>query len=303
MFFSVNSRRAIWSMVFVIGSLSVLSGCKSVYRGYGAESSDHGPYQPYSGEPPLNTPALHEPLPELSPVPPLPGAGHSVPPEPLPSPVPPAPAEASRPQSETVEPDAQPVSQSKSFWSRFSARATSGSSIPSGPLPKVRPGRHAAIASSPVSNLATLIGGTPSIFGTNAMAQGIDGTPPGGFHASDNFAGLMKSQPVETVSSPAVRSGLALPALGSSLSKADAIGPMITPLQEPNSTSGGVIEAWPYRSQPATIPGFVQKNASPPPLQGLPVAPSNETPFGSLKPAPAAVQDQATVPSLLPPGS
>lgn len=302
MFFPMNSRRAIWPMVFAIGSLSILSGCRTAYRGNGVESSVSGPYQPYSGEPQLSAPALHEPLPELSPVPPLPGAGHSEPPEPLPSSVPPAPAEASRPQSETVEPDAQPVSQSKSIWSRFSARATSGRSISVSPLPKVRPGRHAASASSPASNRATSIGDTPSIFGANSMAQGIDGTPYGGFHAPGNLVGLTKSRPVEAVSSPAVRSGLALPASGSALSEADAIGPIITPLQIPNSTSGGVIEAWPHRSQPAAIPGFVRKNASPPLLKDLPVASSNETQFGSIQPAPAAVQDEATVPSLLPPG-
>ena len=302
MFFPMNSRRMIWSMAFLIGSLSVLSGCKTAYRGSRVESSVSGPYQPYIGEPALSAPALHEPLPELSPVPPLPGAGHSVPPEPLPPPVPPAPAEASRPQSEAVESDAQSVSQSKSFWSKFSARAGSGRSTLVSPLPKIRPGRHAASASSFASNHATPIGAAPSIFGKSSMAEGIGGTPYGGFHASGNLAGLTKRQPVETVSSPAIPSGLALPTSRSALAEAGAIGPMITPLQEPNSTRNEVIEAWPYRSQAAAIPSFSQNKASPPPLKDLPVASSNESQFGSIKPAPAAAQDDATVPSLLPPG-
>ena len=134
------------------------------------------------------------------------------------------------------------------------------------------------------------------------MDQGIGGAPYGGFHAPGNLAGLTKSQPVETVSSPAIPSGLTLPTSRSALAEAGAIGPMITPLQEPNSTRNEVIEAWPYRSQPAAIPHFAQNKASPPPLKDLPVASSNESQFGKINPAPAAAQDEAAVPSLLPPG-
>ncbi len=134
------------------------------------------------------------------------------------------------------------------------------------------------------------------------MDHGLGGSPYGGFHALGNFAGLTNSRPVEPVSSPGVRNGLALPASRSGLAEAGVVGPIITPLPESSSTRNEVIEAWPHRSQAAAIPSFARQNASPAPGKNLPVAPSNETPFSAIEPAPAATSDDPAVPSLLPPG-
>ena len=304
MFCSLDFQRAIWSTVVVIGSLFILSGCKHVYRGSGVESSVSGPYmQQDDGEPLLNSPALHEPLPELSPVPPLPGAGHSVPPEPLP---PPAPSE---PTSTQAEPSQQPVSKTKSFWSQVPARASTGRSTPVSQLPTLRQGRHAAMASNGVSNrtldprlAATPYGGTASVAGTNSIASKIDETTAKNFPSLSNLTGEHDTQQIESVSSPALRGGLSFPAQRSTLAEVEARGPVITPMQQPITTRNGVIEDWPYRSQSTAFASDSRKNVSPPQASEVPTTTSNETQFGSTEPAPTAAQEAATIPSLLPPG-
>jgi len=307
MFSSLDSRRAIWSTAVVIGSLFILSGCKHVYRGSGVESSVSGPYlQPYDGEPLPDTPALHEPLPELSPVPPLPGAGHSVPPEPLPPPAPPAPSEPTSAQS---EPGKQPVSQTRSFWSQMSARASTSRSTPAGELPKLRQGRHAAVASNTVSNrtmsprLAVApFGGSTSAAGTNSMTSTIDESTAVDFPSLSNLAGEHNNQPIESVSSPALRGGLSFPASRSALADVETRGPIITPMQQPITTRGGAIENWPYRSQPSAFATDSRKNVPSPQASEVQTTPSNEAQLGLTEQAPAAAQEEVRVPSLLPPG-
>ncbi len=301
---SLDSRRALCFTVVVIGSLSILSGCKHVYRGSGVEPPVSGPYlQPSDGEPLLGTPARHEPLPELSPVPPLPGAGHSVPPEPLP---PPAPAE---PTSTQAKPGQQPVSQTKSFWSQMSARASTGRSDPVSPLPTLREGRHAALASIGVSNrmmdprlAATPLGFSTTTPRTNSLASKIGETTAGDIHSFSNLAGEHHNLPIASASSPALRTGLSVPVLRSEWAGVDAQGPVITPLQQPIATRSGVIENWPYRSQSPEFVADSRKNVSPPQASKVPTSPASEIQFGSTEPAPAAAQEEATVTSLLPPG-
>lgn len=303
---SLDSRRALCSTAVVIGSLFILSGCKHVYRGHGVESAVSGPYmQPYDGEPLPNTPALHEPLPELSPVPPLPGAGHSVPPEPLPPPASPAPSE---PTSTQAEPGKQPVSQTKSFWSQVSARASTGRSTPVSQLPTLRQGRHAAIASNGVSNrtmdprlAGTPFGVTASAAGMNSIASKIDETTARNFPSLSNLTGEHDTRQIESVSSSALRGGLTFPAARSTLAEVEARGPVITPMQQPITTRNGVIEDWPYRSQPSALADVV-KNAAPQQAGKVQTTPSNKFQFGSTEPTPAAARDETTVPSLLPPG-
>ena len=300
MFRSLDSRRAIWSTVVVVGSLFMLSGCKHVYRGSGVESSVSGScMQPYDGEPVLDTPALHDPLPELSPVPPLPGAGHSVPPEPLP---PPAPAEPTSAQSESGK---QPVLQPQSFWSQLSARASTGRSTSVSQFPKVRQGRHAAFASSTASArimdsrlAASALGVSTSTTRANSTDSKLDETTTQGFYSLGNLAGENNNPPIESVSSSAVRGGLAFPVPRSTLAEVEAKGVVITPLPQPFTMRSGVIEDWPYRSQPTGIAAESRKIVSPQPASEVPTTPSNETQFGLTEPA----QAEMTVPSLLPPG-
>lgn len=300
MFRSLDSRRATWSTVVVVGSLFMLSGCKHVYRGSGVESSVSGSYmQPYDGEPLLDTPALHEPLPELSPVPPLPGAGHSVPPEPLP---PPAPAEPTSAQSESGK---QPVLQTQSFWSQLSARASTGRSTSVSQLPKIRQGRHAAVASSTASArimdsrlAASPLGVSTSTTRTNSTDSKIDETTAKDFYSLSNLAGENNNQPIESVSSSASRGSLAFPVPRSTLAEAETKGVVITPMQQPITTRSGVIEDWPYRWQPSGIAADSRKNVSPQPASEIQTTPSNETQFGLTGPA----LEEVKVPSLLPPG-
>lgn len=307
MFGSLNSRRAIWSTAFVIGSLFVLSGCKHVYRGSGIEPSVSGPYmQPHDGEPLPGTPALHEPLPELSPVPPLPGAGHSLPPEPLPPPAPPA---SSEPTSAQSEPDQQRVSQTETFWSRWSPRATTSRSTPVSQMSTIRQGRHAAMAASGVSNRTMAPRLTAAPFGVSASAAGVnsnatpfDGSTTKNVRSRSDVTGENNNRPIESVSAPAMRGGISVPASRSVLAGVETVGPVITPLLSPITARGGVIEDWPYRAQPSAVAADSVKNAPPPQAGKVQTTPSNETRFGSTEPTPAVAQDAAMVPSLLPPG-
>ncbi|MBC8115365.1 MAG: hypothetical protein H7062_13360 [Candidatus Saccharimonas sp.] len=306
MFGSLNTRRALWSTAFVIGSLFVLSGCKHVYRGSGIEPSVSGPYmQPHDGEPLPGTPAFHEPLPELSPVPPLPGSGHSLPPEPLPPPAPPVPSEPTSAQS---EPGQQPVAQTETFWSRLSARATTGRSTSVSQMSTIRQGRHAAMASGGVSNrtmaphlMAAPFGVSASAAGMNSNATLIDGSTARNFRSRSDVNDENNNRPIESVSAPAMRGGISVSASRSVLADVETVGPVITPLQHPITARGGVIEDWPYRAQPSTLADS-GKNASPQQARQVPTTPSNGIQFGSTEPTPAAAQDEATVPSLLPPG-
>ena len=301
----LDSRRAIWSTAVVIGSFFILSGCKHIDRGSSIGPSVSAPYaQPYDGAPLLDTPALHEPLPELSPVPPLPGAGHSVPPEPLP---PPAPAEPTSAQS---EPGKQSVSQIKSFWSQMTASAATGRSTPVSPLPKLRQGRHAAVVSNAVSNramdprlAAAPFGVSTSIPGTNSIASKIHETTVRDFNSLSNLTGENNNQRIEPVSSPALRGGLSFPVSRSALAEVEAKGLVIAPMQQPITTRSGVIEDWPYRQQqPLAFTVDARKNVLPQQASEEQATPSNETQFGSTEQAPPAAQEEVTVPSLLPPG-
>lgn len=303
-----DSRRAFCSTAVVVGSLLLLSGCKHIHRGDGVEASVSGPYmRPYHGDTSLDTPVQSEPLPELSPVPPRSGAGHSVPPEPLPPPPPPAPAE---PNSARAEPGRPAGLQTRSRWSQLSARASTGRLASGSPLPPLRQGRHAAIASMGVSNRATdprfaafPVGVSTATPRTNSIDSRIGETTAGGGHSFDNQAGGPHGRYIEAVSTPTWRSGPSFPVSQPTLDGAVSREPAIVPMQQPIVTRNGVIEHWPYRSQPPTFLADSVKDASPKPANAVPTTPSNETRFGSTEPAPFAAREETTaVPSLLPPG-
>ncbi len=307
MFCSLNSRRAVWSTVVVLGSFCILSGCKHVYRGRGVESSVSGPYiQPHDSEPLLDTPALHEPLPELSPVPPLPESGHSVPPEPLPSPIPPAPSE---PTSAETESGNRSVTQTKSFWTQMSARLSTSRTIQASPLPIVRQGRHAAVASGATSNPAMVThpanaihGGSLSKLEANSIASRNDEVSGKHFHMPGNLASENSNRSVESVSNSTLPGSLSVTVARSARPEVVVGGPVIVPMQQPIAVRNGVIENWPYRSQPSTLAADVRTNNSLPLTGEVQTAPANETQSGSIEPPPAAERVEPTVPSLLPPG-
>ena len=301
----LDSRRAIWSAIVVVGSLCILSGCMHAHRGSGVESTVSGPsLQPYDGVNVPNAPALHEPLPELSPVPPLPGAGHSLPPEPLPPPAPPEPSESNSAQAELSR---EPVLQTRSFWSQMTSRASIGRSAPVSQLPAIRQGHHAAVASISVPNrtmdprfAATPFGVANSVAGTNPRASKFDETTARNFPLLSSLAGENNSRQIESVSSPAWR-GSVLSVPRSAQVAGEANGPIITPIQQPLTTRNEVIEDWPYRSRPSALANDSRKNVSPQQASEAQPIPLSETQFGSAtEPAPTAAPE--TGPSLLPPG-
>ena len=301
----LNSRRAILSTAVVVGSLFILSGCKHFARSGGVQSSGSGSYlSPYDNPSATVSPALNEPLPELTPVPPLPGAGHSVPPEPLPPPpVPPAP---STPTSALPAPEGPAVSQTRSLWDQFSDRMSVDRPVPASPLPKLRQGRHAAVASAPTLNRTTeprlsasALGNARSMQGSRSITSTVDDTVVNRIPPLNDLVGSGNGQPIESVSSLVSRDGGASSNARSGVLGSEPSGLVITPLQQPLVTGNGVIEDWPYHAQPSAFVANKQKIAPIPPIDETP---TTESSVGSIEQTPAISKEEATVPSLLPPG-
>lgn len=307
---SPASRRRIWSAAVVAGTLFLLSGCKHLDRGRSVEPAISGPsLQSYDGERSPDTPVLHEPLPELSPVPPLPGAGHSVPPEPLPPPSP-APAEPSNTLVEpVVEPGPKSVSRSRSLWSQMSERASTVGSASDSPLPKLRQGRHAVVVSNSAPNrtmdsrfATTPFGVSVSTSRTSSSTSPTDEATARDVESLDKLAGN-NHRPIESVASFAWRGGHSFSHPRPVSAEVATQGPVITPMEQPIAIKRSVIEDWPYRSPPSPVAADTRKNVVPQQVGIEQPTLSNEAEAGSAVQAPAALRDEATVPLLFPPGS
>ena len=224
-----------------------------------------------------------------------------MPPEPLPPPAPLAPAESSRVQS---DPDKQPGLPIGTYWSRMTSRVTTGRSTPVSPLSAIRQGRHAAAASNSLSNrtMGPHLAGNPfgSFAGTDSTGSIINGSAARSLPSLSNVA--HDSRQIESVSSPALQSGDAWRLPRSALAEVETMGPTITPLQQPMATRSGVIESWPYRSQPSPVALGSRRNAPPQRAIEASITPPNETQFGSTELPPLAAPEAAAAPSLLPPG-
>ena len=135
MLFPASFRRVLCSAVLVLGTLSVLPGCKHSYRSHGVDSTLNPRFssQPvdadYDDRAERNLSPRFESFPDLSPVPPLPGAGHSLPsddalpPSPSPDSVSPTSLQLdSNPStnpSPAIEPNLSPVAESSPRWKQM----------------------------------------------------------------------------------------------------------------------------------------------------------------------------------------
>ena len=317
MLFTASSRRVLCSAVLVLGTLSVLPGCKHAYRGNGSDSTLNSRFAPqpveadYEGGSGSNSAPQYESLPDLSPVPPLPGAGHSLPgedalpPSPSPDSVSPTslqldsnPAAAPSP---TAEPNLSPVAESSPRWKQMLKVPSFPKRAVAQPLPPLKPGRY---SSSIASRAAT----------GSATGQFVNARPQSALMSSAQFAlrpssSTLKSGEADATSFPALGSG----ALSLSDSKNDSLTtsapssnddapmPVITPVIAPLRTRTGVVAHWPHPAKKTISPAAPLKSGESNMADSLDPAQAELT---ELLPLPAAAQtsNEDDSPSLLPPG-
>ena len=317
MLFTASSRRVLCSAVLVLGTLSVLPGCKHAYRGNGSDSTLNSRFSPqpveadYEGGSGSNSAPQYESLPDLSPVPPLPGAGHSLPgedvlpPSPSPDSVSPTslqldsnPAAA---PSLTPEPNLSPVAETAPRWKQMLKVPSFPKRAVAQPLPPLKPGRYSSsIASRAAAGSTT--------------GQFVNARPQSALMSSAQFAlrpssSTLKSGEADATSFPALGSGsysLSDSKNGSLTTSAqssndNATMPVITPVIAPLSTRTGVVAHWPHPAKKTISPADPLNSGESHTADSLDPAQAELT---KLLPLPVAAQtsDEDGSPSLLPPG-
>ena len=317
MLFTASSRRVLCSAVLVLGTLSVLPGCKHAYRGNGSDSTLNSRFSPqpveadYEGGSGSNSAPQYESLPDLSPVPPLPGAGHSLPgedalpPSPSPDSVSPTslqldsnPAAAPSP---TAEPNLSPVAESSPRWKQMLKVPSFPKRAVAQPLPPLKPGRYSSSIASRAST-------------GSATGQFVNARPQSALMSSAQFAlrpssSTLRSGEADATSFPALDSewytwsdskndSLTTSAQSSN---DDAAMPVITPVIAPLRTGTEVIAHWPHPAKKTISPADPLKSGESHTADSLDPAQAELT---ELLPLPAANQsvEDADSPSLLPPG-
>ena len=319
MLFPASSRRVLCSAVLVLGTLSVLPGCKHSYRSHGVDSTLNPRFssQPvdadYDDRAERNLSPQFESFPDLSPVPPLPGAGHSLPsddalpPSPSPDSVSPTSLQLdSNPStnpSPAIEPNLSPVAESSPRWKQMWKVPSFPKRAVAQPLPPLKPGRYSSSIASRTS-------------AGSATEQGVGVRPQSALMHSAQFAlrpsspafkseeaGVTSFQSLGSASSPST--GLtfnSLPASAPSANNDALLVPVITPVIAPIRTRSGQIEQWPHvaKKSISSASGSVKDGES--------SAADNRDPaeasLTELLPLPVANQfvEDAGSPSLLPPG-
>jgi len=314
MLFPASSRRILCSAVLVLGTLCVLPGCKHAYRGNGSESTIHSRFAPhpveadYEDRDESKSAPQFESLPDLSPVPPLPGAGHSLPGEdslpPSPSPDSVSPTSLQLDSNPTAvpspasEPNLSPVAESSPRWKQMLKVPSLPKRAVAQPLLPLKPGRYSSTIASRASAGST-------------AGQMVGARPQSALMHSAQFALRPSSSPLksgesEGVGFPSSDSG-SLPladskngSLTASINEDPAI-PVIAPTIAPIRSRTGVVEYWPHQTQKRTPPPSPLNNGesdaadSPNPAQAE---------LAELLTLPVAAQtsDKDGSPSLLPPG-
>ncbi len=317
MLFPASSRRVLCSAVLVLGTLSVLPGCKHAYRGNGSDSTIHSRFAPqpveadYEGGVESHSAPQFESLPDLSPVPPLPGAGHSLPGDDV---LPPSPSSDSvsptslqldsKPHavpSPASEPNLSPVAESAPRWKQMLKVPSFPKRAVAQPLPPLKPGRYSSTIASRASTGST-------------VGQSVGARPQSALMHSAQFALRPSSSPLKSGESE----GVGFPSLGSgslplsdskngSLTASaqsthdDAAIPDITPMIAPIRTRTGVVEQWPHQAKKQTSPSAPLNSGESNAADSLDPAQAELT---ELLPLPVAAQtsDEDGSPSLLPPG-
>lgn len=313
MLFPASSRKILCSTVLVLGTLSVLPGCKHAYRGNGSDSTIHSRFAPqpveadYDGEVESHSAPQFESLPDLSPVPPLPGAGHSLPgddvlpPSPSPDSVSPTSLQLdSKPHavpSPASEPNLSPVAESTPRWKQMLKVPSFPKRAVAQPLPPLKPGRYSSTIASRPSTGST-------------VGQSVGARPQSALMHSAQFSLRQSSFPFKSGESegggfPSFDSG-SVPMSDSkngSLSAStqptneDATIPVIAPIR----TRTGVVEHWPHQAQKRTLPSAPLNSGESNSADSLDPAQAELT---ELLPLPVAAQtsNEDGSPSLLPPG-
>ena len=307
MLFSVSSRRLLCSAVLIMGAFAGLPGCKHAYRGGGIDSplGSRRVTQPLDADfddgPRLHSAPRFESLPDLSPVPPLPGAGHSlpggdgVPPSPTLNSVSPTSLQseptAALDATPSATPSLSPVAESEpSRWQQLLKVPSFPKRTLAQPLPPLKAGRFA----SP-SNRNSSVG--------SASSPVLSARPQSALMHSAQFA-LRPSSPalsnnteadVNDSRSLGQASHQPVPTL---VSDEAATLPVVTPM-----VRVGQIERWPHQAQTSSNsikPRSMKHDESL--LSGLLDA-AQASPLDEL-PLPVATQtvEEAVSPALLPPG-
>ncbi len=319
MLFPASSRRVLCSAVLVLGTLSVLPGCKHSYRSYGVDSTLNPRFssQPVEadyddGAEPNSAPQF-ESFPDLSPVPPLPGAGHSLPgddalpPSPSPDSVSPTSLQLdsnpSTDPSPAIEPNLSPVAESSPRWKQMLKVPSFPKRAVAQPLPPLKPGRYSSsIASRMSAGSATeqLVGVRPQSALMHSAQFALRPSSPA-FKSEE--VGVTSFQSLGSASHPSA--GLtfnSLPASAQSVNNDALLVPVITPLIAPIRTRSGLIEQWPHVAKKSI------SSASGPLKDGESSATDSldpaRTSLTELLPLPVADQsvEDTGSPSLLPPG-
>ena len=315
MLFPASSRKILCSAVLVLGTLSVLPGCKHAYRGNGSDSTIHSRFSPqpveadYEGGAESHSAPQFEPLPDLSPVPPLPGAGHSLPGDdalpPSPDSVSPTslqldsnPAAAPSPTTET---NLSPVADSSPRWKQMLKVPSFPKRAVAQPLPPLKPGRYSSSIASRAST-------------GSATGPFVNARPQSALMSSAQFAlrpssSTLKSGEADATSFPSLGSGaLSLSdskngslTTSSPSSNDDATMPVIASAIAPLRTRTGVVAHWPHPAKKTISQADTLKSGESNMADSLDPAQAELT---ELLPLPAANQsvEDAGSPSLLPPG-
>lgn len=295
-----RSPPAVWAALIICGALSANMGCRHTRPGGSVDSSGILPEsQPYDSPLESQGSALHEPLPDLSPVPPIPGAGHSASPEPvLPPSPPPAPAEPMSFLPTVEERSVNTASTPSNTRAVESALPRTKAVSPTRGSTELRPGRHAApsrltiaqqqaphgVATRPPQAVSSSRTSEESI--ARQVASDVERSPSGNVPIIESVSGVASvSSSRETQTTGTSRES----------------GPVITPLATPEEVRRGVVEPWPHRRQLPVSPNFHDPARPQKAIREEAGSPGSVGTESKTLPPPAAA-DPARVPVMLPPG-
>ncbi len=307
MLFSVSSRRLVCSAVLILGTLAGLPGCKHAYRGSGLYSPLDPRRMPrpiesdYDDGPGLHSAPQFESLPDLSPVPPLPGAGHSLPGG---DGVPPSPTlDSVSPTSLQTEPTATPAAapatapslspvaeSAPSRWKQLLKVPSFPKRTLAQPLSPLKSGRY---ASSIYNNTSA---GSASSPVTSARPQSV-------LMHSAQFSLRPSSPSLNSADSGATDSGSLGQASHHPAAALVSDEPATLPVVITPMVRVGQIERWPYQAQKSAnlMKSKSLKNEESPVADVLDAAQAGPLEELPLPVATQSVQEGGS-PSLLPPG-
>jgi hypothetical protein len=290
-----SSRRLVCSAVLLVSAVTVLPGCRFSMRNHGSGStiSPHPISEPESDQ--YDESGLGSPthsIPDLSPVPPLPGAGHSglndegIPPAPASDGVSPT-GLKSESESSSAETSQSPVAESPPRWKRMLKVPAFASRSVAEPLPSLKPGRHASAigqrgaegpATSHVASVkpqsALMHSAQFALRPSSTVIKPFDSDHPNGQASFQSAATNIASIPV---------------------SNDPTTLPVLTPMIAPIRTRTITVDQWPHQAKQSASPSATEVTAN--------SAPALASPVEQLSlPEPLPSANDVNSPALLPPG-